>query len=457
MARLGSVNQHPAKLPRHRGPIPMAWALREGDGEFGVTWHRMDAELDTSRILAQTTVPIEDDDVTIEQIGPKLTKAMLGLLPRVFERLEAGDPGDPQTEEGATSAGHFGEDYASVDWSQPARKIHDQVRAWWLTFGMSEAKGPIAELDGERVKLVRTSLTDPGGGAQAVQCGEGKLWIVEVRALSSSFPPCKLQNTGGGDAISVCPCGSTEGANRCWIGQKTSPGRQPRGGHWPAESRGRRRQGERDHRGRRGGREGDRPERPSGSASRPRNRQRSRPQRSSRSSRAMQRRPRSKQTNTRATSARPPTGVRVAASPERGGGGPAPGGPRAEAKARVMLTAAKKSAEGDRARHRPAAPVAPKGSEDAGGAQAARAREPPRPRRTSSRTPSSSLPRWRARTSRWWTRSTSTATAEFRTFPLSASRSLQTESRDLRPIVIAFGTRKTWPLACPLRTWRFDV
>jgi methionyl-tRNA formyltransferase len=139
----------------------------------------MDAELDTGPILAQTTVPIEDDDCTIEEIGPKLTQAMLGLLPQVFERVAAGDPGDPQTEEGATWAGHFGEDYATVDWAQPARKIHDQVRAWQLTFGMSEAKGPIAELDGERVKLVRTSLTDPGGGARAVQCGDGTLWIVE--------------------------------------------------------------------------------------------------------------------------------------------------------------------------------------------------------------------------------------------------------------------------------------
>jgi methionyl-tRNA formyltransferase len=157
----------------------MAWALREGDGEFGVTWHRMEAELDTGPILAQATVTIEDDDTTIEQIGPKLTQAMLGLLPRVFERLEAGDPGDPQPEEGATWAGHFGEDYATVDWAQPARKIHDQVRAWWLTFGMSEAKGPIAELNGRRVKLVRTSLIDPGDEAQPVQCGEGTLWIVE--------------------------------------------------------------------------------------------------------------------------------------------------------------------------------------------------------------------------------------------------------------------------------------
>ena len=53
------------------------------------------------------------------------------------------------------------------------------MRAWQLTFLLSKVAGPIAELDGKRVKLLRTSLTDPGGGTQAVQCGEGTLSIVE--------------------------------------------------------------------------------------------------------------------------------------------------------------------------------------------------------------------------------------------------------------------------------------
>jgi len=179
VARLGSVNQHPGLLPRHRGPIPLAWALREGDGRFGLTWHRMDAELDTGAILAQTTVPIEDDDCTIDEIGPKLVENALAMLPRVFERVEAGDPGDPQPGEGATWAGHFEEDYASVDWTQPARAVHDQVRAWHLTFGISQVEGALAELDGGRVKLLRTSLTDPGDGARRVECGDAPLWVVE--------------------------------------------------------------------------------------------------------------------------------------------------------------------------------------------------------------------------------------------------------------------------------------
>ena len=72
MPRLGSINVHPALLPRHRGPIPLAWALREGDAAWGSTWHRMDAELDTGNMLAQATVPIEDDDVDIAEFGPRL-------------------------------------------------------------------------------------------------------------------------------------------------------------------------------------------------------------------------------------------------------------------------------------------------------------------------------------------------------------------------------------------------
>ena len=179
VAPLGSVNLHPALLPRHRGPIPLAWALRDGDGRFGVTWHRMDAELDTGGILAQTSIPIDDDDFEITDFGPKLGAAAFGLLPGVLERIAAGDQGDAQPEEGVSWAGHFEDDeYARVDWEQPRQRVHDQVRAWNLTFGMSAAVGPVGDLQGERVRIVRTSLRDPGDGTTRVECADGPIWVV---------------------------------------------------------------------------------------------------------------------------------------------------------------------------------------------------------------------------------------------------------------------------------------
>lgn len=184
VARLGSINLHPGLLPRHRGPVPLAWALRDGDGRFGVTWHRMDAELDTGGILAQGSIPIEDDDCEIMQIGPKLGAEAFRLLPRVLQRVAAGDPGEQQDDSLATWAGHFENDeYARVDWEQSARRIHDQVRAWHLTFGMTPVVAPVAELDGERFRVVRTSLRDPGGDARRVECGDAPLWIVESEPL----------------------------------------------------------------------------------------------------------------------------------------------------------------------------------------------------------------------------------------------------------------------------------
>jgi methionyl-tRNA formyltransferase len=56
--------------------------------------------------------------------------------------------------------------------------VHNQVRAWQLTFGFSGIRAPIATLDGEEVVLLQTRLADPGNGARRVECGDGPIWVV---------------------------------------------------------------------------------------------------------------------------------------------------------------------------------------------------------------------------------------------------------------------------------------
>jgi hypothetical protein len=51
-------------------------------------------------------------------------------------------------------------------------------------FGAADLEGPIAELDGERLKILRTSLTDPGGDAREARCGDGSIWITESEPVS---------------------------------------------------------------------------------------------------------------------------------------------------------------------------------------------------------------------------------------------------------------------------------
>jgi methionyl-tRNA formyltransferase len=181
--RLGSINSHPAPLPRHRGPIPISWAIRDGDSSYGLTWHRMDANLDTGGILVQGTVEMRDDEFSFLELGPRITEAAIKLLPRALERVAAGDPGDAQSTEGVTWAGHLGEDYAQVDWSRSAREIHNQVRAWAFATP-SAIEGPKAELDGRRVRLTRTSLVDPGEPkAIRMETGDGPIWVVAWELL----------------------------------------------------------------------------------------------------------------------------------------------------------------------------------------------------------------------------------------------------------------------------------
>ena len=177
--RYGSANHHPAKLPRFRGPIPFSWAFREGDTELGLTWHRMDAEFDTGNILAQSSVPLYDTDTTITDFADRVAEEAFGMLPTVLDRMAAGDPGEPQDDSQASYAGPFGEDYAAVDLASSAREVHNQVRAWNLTFGMYDVVAPLLELDGERLRLVRTSLDDPGNGARRIECADAPLWVLE--------------------------------------------------------------------------------------------------------------------------------------------------------------------------------------------------------------------------------------------------------------------------------------
>lgn len=66
----GTLNLHPALLPRHRGLFPYFWVLAEGDQETGVTLHWVDEKFDTGNILLQKKVPVEPGD-TITSLSYK--------------------------------------------------------------------------------------------------------------------------------------------------------------------------------------------------------------------------------------------------------------------------------------------------------------------------------------------------------------------------------------------------
>ena len=173
--RHGIVNGHPSLLPRYRGPYPVAWAVRNGEEEIGLTYHLMDASFDTGPVLAQTSMPFGDE--TWETLQDTLAAAAPALLAQVFERLARGDTGDPQEGPGEYQS-EFEEAYRFVDLAQPAAEVHRQARAWSFMPPILPEMGPILERNGTRVRLLRTSLVEVPD-AERVECADGPLWIVE--------------------------------------------------------------------------------------------------------------------------------------------------------------------------------------------------------------------------------------------------------------------------------------
>jgi methionyl-tRNA formyltransferase len=80
---LGIINCHAGKLPFYRGRNILNWALINGESEFAITVHRVDAGIDTGDIILQKTFPISDDD----DYGSLLRIAHLECAPLLIEAI----------------------------------------------------------------------------------------------------------------------------------------------------------------------------------------------------------------------------------------------------------------------------------------------------------------------------------------------------------------------------------
>ena len=171
----GIVNGHPSLLPRYRGPFPVAWAVRNGETEIGMSYHVMDAQFDTGNVLAQTRLPLAED-ATWETLQAQFVEVTPALLAEVFARLARDDRGESQEVGEYQSA--FEDDYRFIDSTQNAADVHRQVRAWSVIPPILPDLGPVLERDGTSIRLLRTSLTEVAG-AERIECADGPLWIVE--------------------------------------------------------------------------------------------------------------------------------------------------------------------------------------------------------------------------------------------------------------------------------------
>jgi methionyl-tRNA formyltransferase len=194
LAPHGAVNVHGSLLPKYRGAAPIQWAIAEGERETGVSVMQMDEGLDTGDVLLQRVLEIRPDD-TSETLAPRLAALGGAALVEALALVEQGAL-VPVRQDGAraTLARILVKEDGRIDWSAPATRVADRLRAF------TPWPGAFTTLHGRMVKLLeaRPEAGDAGaapgearrlaGRGLLVACGGGTALAV-TRLQPEGKPP----------------------------------------------------------------------------------------------------------------------------------------------------------------------------------------------------------------------------------------------------------------------------
>lgn len=189
----GCINVHSSLLPKYRGAAPINWAVINGDAETGVTIMHMATELDAGDIIDQVSTPIDPDE-TVEAVHDRLAALGGELLVKVVGEIAAGTAKrTPQDHEKATLAPMLSRALSPIDWTRPAKAIHDQVRGLvpWPATSTDILGGGVVKVyavteTGETTGKAPGTILAAGNPGIDVACGDGKvIRITELQAPGS--------------------------------------------------------------------------------------------------------------------------------------------------------------------------------------------------------------------------------------------------------------------------------
>ena len=192
----GCLNVHTSLLPKYRGAAPIQRAIADGEPETGVTIMKMDAGLDTGPILATRRTPIlpEDNSQTLHDRLARLgAELLVGIIP---DYVAGKILPQPQPAEGASYAAKIKKEDGRIDWSEPAEKILNRLRAftpWPGAFTFSNGKllkiwkaslAQEASYEGISIhnsRIATGTILSANADGILVLCGKDALMIFELQ------------------------------------------------------------------------------------------------------------------------------------------------------------------------------------------------------------------------------------------------------------------------------------
>lgn len=195
--RLGGINLHGSLLPAYRGAAPVARAIQHGETETGVTVIQMNPKVDAGGMLltASTTIGAEE---TAGELEERLSLLGAPLVVQAIHGLMDGSlAAQPQDHSRVSKAPKLTSEDGWIDWSLPARGIHNLVRAMqprhaaWTDRPAGKADQPAGRLIVHRSRISDQPLSptgakpgtvlDAGMSRLVVATGEGALELITVQ------------------------------------------------------------------------------------------------------------------------------------------------------------------------------------------------------------------------------------------------------------------------------------
>lgn len=181
----GALNVHASLLPRWRGAAPIQRAILAGDRQSGITIMKMDAGLDSGPMLAQSAIPITEDD-DAGTLHDRLADLGAEMIVSALSAVETGRASyTPQPAAGVTYARKIDKAESALDWSRSALELARAVRAF------RPAPGATSTLEGTTVKIWEAREEKGAGipgetlavGPQGilVACGVGALALTQLQ------------------------------------------------------------------------------------------------------------------------------------------------------------------------------------------------------------------------------------------------------------------------------------
>ena len=172
--KFGFINCHPSLLPQNRGANPYFWAIYQGKEKSGLTFHIMDENFDTGKIIFQEEIEITPlmsaGDLKLKACA-LAKKSIAPILNNLEEGLIIPVPQD----ESRASREFMNDDLIVVDLSRKAQEIKNHIRV------LQPNQTPYCRLDNWYYKIRECRIYDGEflyKKSRIIKCQDAELEVV---------------------------------------------------------------------------------------------------------------------------------------------------------------------------------------------------------------------------------------------------------------------------------------